>query len=117
MRLREFKAPADSNAKTLAAVSTLLSDRAEDETAKKQISQDAFIKLAQDLGINVTKENLGDMINREPLKNILEPLDPNSGIVKFKGNTEATTGMSVDMAQQVVDANAKAAMKRGMKNS
>jgi hypothetical protein len=39
-------------------------------------------------------------------------LEPNSGIVRFKGNTEATTGMSVDQAREVVDSNAKAALKR-----
>ena len=48
----------------------------------------------------------------EPLSNILEPLEPNSGVVRFKGNTEAETGMTVDQARAVVDTNAKAAMNR-----
>jgi hypothetical protein len=52
------------------------------------------------------------MISQEPLKNLLEPLEPNSGVVRFKGDTEAQTGMSVDQARAVVDSNAKAAMKR-----
>ena len=39
-------------------------------------------------------------------------MEPNSGVVRFKGNTEAETGMSVDQARAVVDSNAKAAMKR-----
>jgi hypothetical protein len=46
------------------------------------------------------------------LKNVLEPLEPNSNVVRFKGNTEAVTGMSVDQSRAVVDANAKQAMKR-----
>ena len=74
--------------------------------------QDAFIEAAKSLGINVSQENLGEIISREPLKNVLEPLDPNSGVVRFKGDTEATTDMSVDQARAVVDSNAKAAMKR-----
>jgi len=86
--------------------------RSEDESARKQISQDAFIEAAKSLGVNVTSENLGDLISQEPLKNILEPLEPNSGLVRFKGDTEAQTGMSVDQARAVVDSNAKAAMKR-----
>jgi hypothetical protein len=33
-------------------------------------------------------------------------------VVRFKGNTEEVTGMTVDQARAVVDSNAKAAMKR-----
>ena len=111
MRLCEFDESANSALK-LAALSQFLSDRAEDEAASKQISQAAFIDLAQSLDVNVTDQNLGDIISREPLSNLLEPLEPNSGIVRFKGNTEATTGMSVDQAREVVDSNAKSALKR-----
>ncbi len=114
MRLHEF---ADPNAPKLLALTTWLADRAKDENARGQISQDAFIDVAKSLEVNVTKENLGDLIAREPLKNVLEPLDPNSGVVRFKGNLENTTGMTVDQAQEVVKSNAKAAMKRGMKES
>ena len=109
MLIREV---ADPNTQRLAALSQFLLGRSEDETAKKQISQTAFIDLAKSLGVNVTADNLGDLISQEPLSNILEPLEPNSGVVRFKGDTEAATGMSVDQARAVVDSNAKAAMKR-----
>jgi hypothetical protein len=109
MRIREV---ADPNTQRLAALSQFLLGRSQDETAKKQISQTAFIDLAKSLGVNVTAANLGDLISQEPLSNILEPLEPNSGVVRFKGDTEAATGMSVDQARAVVDSNAKAAMKR-----
>jgi hypothetical protein len=109
MLIREV---ADPNTQRLAALSQFLLGRSEDETAKKQISQTAFIDLAKSLGVNVTQDNLGDLISKEPLSNILEPLEPNSGVVRFKGDTEAQTGMSVDQARAVVDSNAKAAMKR-----
>ena len=109
MLIREV---ADPNTQRLAALSQFLLGRSEDETAKKQISQTAFIDLAKSLGVNVTADNLGDLISKEPLSNILEPLEPKSGLVRFKGDTEAATGMSVDQARAVVDSNAKAAMKR-----
>jgi len=109
MLIREV---ADPNTQRLAALSQFLLGRSQDESAKKQISQQAFIELAKSLGVNVTSANLADMIGQEPLSNILEPLDPQSGVVSFKGDTEAATGMSVDQAQAVVDSNAKAAMKR-----
>ena len=109
MRITEVT---DPNTKKLAALSQFLLGRSQDESARKQISQDAFIEAAKSLGVNVTSENLGDLISQEPLSNILEPLEPNSGVVRFRGNTEAQTGMSVDQARAVVDSNAKAAMKR-----
>ena len=109
MRLYEFR---DSNTQKLAALSQFLLGRSQDQAAKKEISQQAFIDLAKSLGVNVTEQNLGELIARDPLKNILEPLEPNSGVVRFRGNTETTTGMTVDQAEQVVDANAKAAMRR-----
>jgi hypothetical protein len=115
MLIREFAS--DNSVKSqdkLLALSTFLKDRAQDENAAAQISQDAFIEAAKSLDINVTKDNLADLINQVPLNNILEPLEPNSGVVRFKGNTEAATGMSVDQARAVVDANAKQAMKRRM---
>jgi hypothetical protein len=105
---------ADPNGQKLMALSQFLSGRSNDESAKKQISQDAFIDLAKSLGVNVAPQNLGELISKAPLSNILEPLDPNSGVIRFKGNTEAETGMSVDQARAVVDSNAKSALKRRM---
>jgi len=108
--------PVAANAKKLAAISMFLSGRAGDESAKKEISQDAFIDIAKSMGVNVTSQNLGDLISQEPLSNILEPLDPNSGVVRFRGNEDpASAAMSVDQAQDIVDQNAKKAMRRGMK--
>ena len=111
MRLFEFANP---DSEKLVALSKFLSGRADDTTAKKEISQAAFIDLAKSLDVNVTSDNLGDTIAQEPLANVLEPLEPNSDVVRFKGNTEAETGMSVDQARAVVDSNAKAALKRRM---
>ena len=111
MRLREF-AETKSDAQTLAALATFLSDRANDEAAAKQISKATFIELARSMGVNVTDTNINDMVAAEPLSNILNPIDPSSDIISFKGDTEAATGMSVDQAQEVVNTNAKAALKR-----
>jgi hypothetical protein len=113
MLIREFASDNSSKSQEqLLALTVFLKDRAQDENAQAQISQDAFIQAAKSLGINVTAENLGDLINQEPLKNVLEPLEPNSGVVRFKGNIAGAAGMTVDMARATVDANAKAALKR-----
>ena len=111
MRLVEFATP---DSQKLLALTKFLSGRADDTTAKKEISQAAFIDLARSLGVIINPESLGELVSQEPLSNVLEPLDPNSGIVRFKGNTEAETGMSVDQAEAVVNSNAKAALNRRM---
>ena len=113
MLIREFvDANSGPDLDKLAAITTLLVNRAKDESARKQMSQDAYIEAAKSVGVNLTPDNLGDIISQAPLKNLLEPLDPNSGVVRFKGDTEAATGMSVDQARAVVNSNAKAALKR-----
>ena len=115
MLIREFAVDNQAkNQEKLLALSTFLKDRAQDENAAAQISQDAFIQAAKSLGINVTPDNLSNMINQAPLKNVLEPLEPGSNVIRFKGNVNGQAGMSVDQARAVVDANAKQAMKRRM---
>lgn len=109
MRLVEFATP---DSQKLLALTKFLSGRADDTNAQKEISQTAFIDLARSLGVIINPESLGELVSQEPLSNVLEPIEPNSGVVRFKGNTEAETGMSVDQARAVVDSNAKAAMKR-----
>ena len=109
MRLYEFATP-DSD--KLLALSKFLTGRAEDTTAEKEISQAAFIDLAKSLGVNVTPDNLNQMIGQEPLSNVLEPMAPGDTTVRFKGNVEGTAGMTVDQARATVDSNAKSALKR-----
>jgi hypothetical protein len=105
---------ANPDSQKLLALSQFLLGRADDTSATKQISQAAFMDLAKSLGVNVTSENLNQLINQPPLSNVLEPMEPGSGVVRFKGNVEGAAGMTVDQARATVDSNAKAAMKRRM---
>lgn len=108
---------ADPQGEKLLALTQFLAGRSKDESAKKEISQQAFIDLARSLGVNVTPETLGELISHEPLQNVLEPLEPNSGVIRFKGNTDNDTNMNPDQAAAVVNQNAKSAMRRGMKTN
>jgi len=112
MRVQEICESADPTAQKLLALSQFLAGRADDEDAQKQISTDAFIQAAKSLGLEVNPQNLPELMNQEPLKDILEPLDPNSGVIRFRGNTQGDVGMPVDQARAIVDKNAKAALKR-----
>ena len=100
--------------KRLMALTAFLSGRASNTSAKKQISQKAFIDLARSLGVNVTLETLGELIAQPPLNNILEPLSPGEDVVKFKGaaSGDSEAKMSVDKAQETVNSAAKRAMKK-----
>ena len=114
MRINEVdEQGADPN--KLVGLVQFLAGRAADTNAQKQISQNTFIQLAQSLGINVTPATLGGFIAQPPLNGVLEPLDPNSGMIAFKGADIGPTKMSVPQAQQVVNKMAKSAMRRGMK--
>lgn len=105
----------DPSTQKLVALSQFLLGRSTDRAAKKQISQDAFVDLAKNMGINITKDSLTELVSKPPLSNILEPIEIGSSVIRFKGNEEPPEGgMTVDQAQQVVDKNAKAAMRRGM---
>ena len=117
MRIDEIATPNDAGAdpNTLLGLVQFLNGRAQDTDAQKQISQDAFIELAQSLGINVTSQNLAQIVGAPPLNSVLEPLDAQSGMITFKGADIGPGKMTVPQAQQVVNKMAKSAMKRGMK--
>ena len=114
MRINEVSDQgADPN--KLVGLVQFLAGRAEDTAAQKQISQDTFIQLARSLGISITPDTLGGLIAQSPLNGVLEPLDPQSNMISFKGADVGPTKMSVPQAQQVVNKMAKSAMRRGMK--
>ena len=114
MLIREFD-EGNANTRKLAALVDFLAGRSEDTNSKKQISKQAFINAAKNIGININEQTLAQLVSQEPLKNILEPIEPNSDVIRYRGNKEVDTAMPVDTAQDIVAKNAKAAMKRGMK--
>jgi hypothetical protein len=95
---------------------SFLSGRARDQAARKQISIDAFVDLAKNLGISVNKADLPALINLPPLSNVLEPIEPGATTVNFKtaGEESAPAEMPVNKAQDIVASAAKSAMKRGL---
>lgn len=110
MRLSEVSQQFDT--KKLVGLAQFLSGRAEDTNSPKEISQDAFLSLAHSLGISISKENLIDLASQDPLSGVLDPIDPNSGKVSFKGSQNQPTKMPVNKAQDIVANAAKSAMKK-----
>ncbi len=44
-----------------------------------------FISLAQSLGINVTEDNIEEIVGQPPLSSVLEPMTPEAQEIIFKG--------------------------------
>jgi hypothetical protein len=90
-----------------------LAGRADDTSAPKQISVDAFVNLAQSLDINVNRNNIEEIVGQPPLSSVLEPYDSTTNQIVFKGAEQSgPTEMPVNKAQDIVAAAAKSAMKR-----
>jgi len=118
MLIREFAQdnkgdPADK----LMLLTTWLAGRADDESAEKQISQDAFINLAKSVGVSLTPKMLVDLSNVPPLSNLIEPVDVNSGVVRYKGNPNLGNGMDAEKAEEIVAKNAEKEATRSMQES
>lgn len=111
MRLFEFEQPQPSpDAEKLAALSQFLLARADDTGAQKKISVDAFLKLANNQGISLTRDQLIDMSQQPPLNNLIQNVEGEEVI--FKGDETAPDTMSVDQARATVDRMAKRAASK-----
>lgn len=111
MLIREVTQPLNGLDKMVALV-TVLAGRAKNTGAKQEIGVDAFVNLAKSMGIVIHQDDLAGLLSQEPLSNVFEPLEPNTGIIKFKGNDEQTNNMPVDKAEDIVAQNAKRAAKK-----
>lgn len=91
-----------------------LRGRAADTNAQQTISKGAFIQLAQDMDINLTMDNLAEVVGQPPLSSVLKPVNPDSPDLEFlvPGQPEAPTAMPVNKAQDIVAKAAKSAMNR-----
>jgi len=114
MRINEVDTPPDGGAdpNKLMGLINFLAGRAENSNSTKQISQQAFIQLAKSIGINITDQNIGQILNSPPSDALLEPIDQESGMISFRGADIGPSNMSVPQAQQVVSKSAKSAMRR-----
>lgn len=102
----------DPNPDRLAGLVKFLNGRANDTGAKKQISKNSFMSMAQQLGVNITSQNLGDMLSKPPLNNMLEPLDPASDMITFTSGESKDINMPVNKAQDIVSKAAKSALQK-----
>ena len=115
MRLYEFENPeASVNSGELAALTQFLLARAEGEDAQKTFDVNAFLKLANDMGISLTQDQLIAQSQQPPLNNLISNVEGDQIIFKGADDVE-NTQMSVNQARDTVDSMAKrAASKKGL---
>ena len=113
MRITEVADPQIANKGQLEAIAQFLIGRADDTSAEKQISVPAFLNIAGNMGMSMTKDQLITLSQQPPLSNLIDNIQGDQII--FKGSQIPDVDMSVDKAREVVDKNAKSAMKRAMK--
>ena len=101
----------DDTAARLLGLAEFLLGRAKDTGGQKQISMQTFLNLAKNMQIDLTPEILQNMAGQPPLSGVFMPIEPNSGVIKFKGNDSGPVPMPVNQAQDIVAAAAKRALK------
>lgn len=101
----------DSGAVTdeLAALSVFLLGRSDDENATKKISIQAFLNLAADMGISLSRKQLVDLSQKPPLNQIISNIEDTDVI--FTGGQSEVPDMPVDKARETVKKMAKRAAK------
>jgi len=112
MRINEVgNGRSDDTAARLLGLAEFLLGRARDTGGQKQISMQTFLNLAHNMQIDLTPDTLQNMAGQAPLNGVFMPIEPNSGMIRFKGNDSGPIPMPVNQAQDVVAAAAKRAMK------
>jgi len=101
----------DDTAARLLGLAEFLLGRARDTGGQKQISMQTFLNLAHNMQIDLTPETLQNMAGQAPLSGVFMPIEPNSGMIRFKGNDSGPVPMPVNQAQDIVAAAAKRALK------
>jgi len=108
MQIREVTDSPD--AEKLLALSQFLISRAQDTDSQKKISVDAFINLAQSMGISLTPNNLVSQSQHPPLDSIIQTVTPTEILFRGADQEPVTDTMTVDQAQKTVDTMAKRAV-------
>ena len=104
----------DVSQEKLVALGQFLIGRAGDTGAKKSISIEAFVNMAQSMGINVNKDSLRDLAEKEPLNNVIVNITDDEVI--FTGaNSASDNTMTVDQAEKTVEKMAKNALPNDLK--
>jgi len=93
----------------IVALAQYIIDKNESDGVKGKVSTQAFLRMAQNLGIHLSLTQLQAMAQQPPLSNMIADINDND--IKFDLGLKNPT-MSKDKARNTVNSMAKRAMKR-----
>jgi hypothetical protein len=113
MKIFEVSSPVSPETGKLLALASFMQARAKDTGAQSQVDKNTFLKMASNMGISLSNDQLVELSNQPPLSGVMLPVDPLSSVIKFKGDVpEAPAMPDPNQSQAIVAAAAKSAMKR-----
>lgn len=115
MLIFEVEQPnASPDAEKLAALTQFLIGRATNTGAAKTISTQAYLQLAQNMGISLSQSQLASMSQQTPLSALISNVEPDK--ITFKGAEPEVddSDMNTDQARATVDKMAKRAASKGV---
>lgn len=115
VRLREFAGKSDDAESIKVRLTGALSQirgRIEDTNAKSKLTVTALLNMLREVGIRISAKQLTDMIDNEPLKNIIA--NTNDGKVVFLGqdSDSDTESLDPDQSTATLEKMAKRASKK-----
>ena len=105
--------PADEK---LAAISTLLLDKTDEEDSESRVDTEAFINIIQKMGIPMSMETLMDMSENGQLDSIIKTVSADEVVFNGQETAMSNSEMGVDKAHDVVNAMAKKGAKANMES-
>ena len=113
MKIFEVDEPVNPETGKLLALASFMKSRATDTGAELQIDKNTFLRIAANMGISLSNDQLGELSNQPPLNGVILPVDSLSDVIKFKGDAPEAPGMpDPNQAQEIVANAAKSAMKK-----
>ena len=102
----------ESNLEKLAALGQFLIGRANDQNATSKLSVEAFISIAEKMGIPLDVESLQDMVMQGELENIITNMDNKEISFKSEKQVQDNPDLSIDKARNTVNNMAQRAMRK-----
>lgn len=112
MKIFEVNEPINPETGKLLALASFMKSRATDTGASLEIDKNTFLKMAANMGVSLSPDQLGELSNQPPLNGVILPVDPLSDVIKFKGSEPDIAMPNPDQSQAIVAKAAKSAAKR-----
>ena len=102
----------ESNLEQLAALGQFLIGRANDKRSTSKLSVEAFISIAEKLGIPLDVDSLQDLVMQGELSNIITNVDNKEISFNSEKQVEDNPELSMDKARNTVNNMAQRAMRK-----